>query len=109
LPEQWKESIIVPIYKKGDGAGHVACMGQSSSAYRVLVGKPEEKRSHARPRHRWKDNNKMNLREVRLVREGAWTGSIWLRIGTDGGLCDCSNGPTGSIKCGVFLEWLRTC
>jgi hypothetical protein len=25
------------------------------------------------------------------------------------GTCECSNGPSGSIKCGEFIDWLRTC
>ena len=45
-------------------AGHVARMGQFRNAYRVLVGKPESKRPLGRPRHRWDDNIKMDLREV---------------------------------------------
>ena len=45
-------------------AGHVARMEQSRNAYRVLVGKPEEKRSSGRPRRRWEDNIKINLWEV---------------------------------------------
>ena len=32
--------------------------------YRVLVGKPEEKRPLGRPRCRWEDNIKMALQEV---------------------------------------------
>jgi hypothetical protein len=32
--------------------------------YRVSVGKPEGKRPLGRPRHRWKDNFKADLREV---------------------------------------------
>ncbi|KAJ4444348.1 hypothetical protein ANN_06140 [Periplaneta americana] len=44
-------------------AGHVARMGESRSAYRVLVGRPEGKRPLGRPRHRWEDI-KMDLREV---------------------------------------------
>ncbi|KAJ4434214.1 hypothetical protein ANN_22762 [Periplaneta americana] len=44
-------------------AGHVARMGESRNAYRVLVGRPEEKRPLGRPRRRWKDNIKMDLRE----------------------------------------------
>ena len=32
--------------------------------YRVLVGKPEGKRPLGRPKHRWEDNNKMDLQEV---------------------------------------------
>ena len=61
-------------------AGHVARMGERG-VYRVLVGKPEGKRSLWRPRRRWEDNIKMDIREV-----GAWTGSSWLRIGTGDGL-----------------------
>jgi hypothetical protein len=49
----------------------------------ALVGKPEGRRSLGRPRRRWEANIKMDLREVAW---GAWTGSIWLRIGTGGGL-----------------------
>ena len=45
-------------------AGHVAHMEQSRNAYRVLVGKPEGKRRLGRPRHRWDDNIKMDLREM---------------------------------------------
>ena len=45
-------------------AGHVAHMEQSTNAYRVLVGKPEEKRPLGRARCRWEDNIKINLREV---------------------------------------------
>ena len=39
-------------------------MGERRGAYRVLVVKPEEKRPLGRPRHRWEDNIKMDLREV---------------------------------------------
>jgi hypothetical protein len=35
--------------------------GEGRSVYRVLVGKPEEKRPLGRPRRRWKDNIKMDL------------------------------------------------
>ncbi|KAJ4431841.1 hypothetical protein ANN_20447 [Periplaneta americana] len=40
-------------------------MGESRNAYRVLVGRPERKRPLGRPRRRWEDNIKMDLREVR--------------------------------------------
>jgi hypothetical protein len=59
-------------------------MGERRGAYRDLVGKPEGRRPLGRPRRRWEDNIKMALREVGWG--GAWTGSIWLRIGTGGGL-----------------------
>ncbi|KAJ4430010.1 hypothetical protein ANN_22218 [Periplaneta americana] len=45
-------------------AEHVARMGESRNAYRVLVGRPEGKRPLRRPRRRWEDNIKMDLREV---------------------------------------------
>ena len=39
-------------------------MEQSRNAYRVLVEKPEGKKLLGRPKHRWEDNIKMDLREV---------------------------------------------
>jgi hypothetical protein len=45
-------------------AGHVACMGERRGAYSVLMGKPEGRRPLGRPRRRWDDNIKMDLREV---------------------------------------------
>ncbi|KAJ4445713.1 hypothetical protein ANN_12398 [Periplaneta americana] len=45
-------------------AGHVARMGESRNAYRVLVRRLEGKRPLGRPRRRWEDNIKMDLREV---------------------------------------------
>jgi hypothetical protein len=59
-------------------------MGERKGAYRALVGKPEGRRPLVRPRRRWEDNIKMDLREG--LGGEAWTGSIWLRIGTGGGL-----------------------
>jgi hypothetical protein len=45
-------------------AGHVSRMGERRGAYRVLVGKPEGRGPLGRPRRRWEDNIKMDLREV---------------------------------------------
>jgi hypothetical protein len=45
-------------------AGHVARMEEKRNASRVLVGKPEGKRSLGRPRLRWVDNIIMDLREI---------------------------------------------
>ena len=45
-------------------AGHVARMGEGRGVHRVLVGKPEGKRPLGRPRRRWDDNIKMDLKEV---------------------------------------------
>ena len=49
----------------------MARMEKSRSVYRVLVGKPEVKISLGRPRHRWEDNIKMDLREV-VCDPGDW-------------------------------------
>jgi hypothetical protein len=45
-------------------AGHVARMGEERNVYRVLVGKPEGKRPLGKPRRRWEDGIRMNLREI---------------------------------------------
>jgi hypothetical protein len=57
-------------------------MEESRSVYRVLVGKPEGKRPLGRPRRRWRDNIKMDLR---MWNVRARTGSVWFMIGTGGG------------------------
>jgi len=48
------------------------------------VGKHEGKRPLGRSRYQWENNIKMDLREVGW--RGGWTGLIWHRIGTGGGL-----------------------
>jgi hypothetical protein len=63
--------------------GHVARMGEGRNVYRVLVVKPKGKRPLERPRCRWKDGIKMDLREMGW---GVWSGFTWLRIGIVGGL-----------------------
>jgi hypothetical protein len=52
--------------------------------YKVLVGKPEGKKPLGRPRRRWEDGIRMDLREIGLG--GVWIGFYWLRTGTGGGL-----------------------
>jgi hypothetical protein len=47
-------------------AGNVARIGEGGGVYRVLVGRPEWKRSMGRPRRRREDNIKMDLREIRI-------------------------------------------
>jgi hypothetical protein len=58
-------------------AGHVARMGEKRNAYRILVGKPEERRPLGRPRCRWVDNIKMDLREI------GWDGVDWVVLAQD--------------------------
>jgi hypothetical protein len=59
-------------------------MGETRNAYRILVGMPEGKSPLGRPRRRWVDNMKMELREIGW--DGVDFGLIWHRIGTSGGL-----------------------
>jgi hypothetical protein len=58
-------------------------MGEEIKVYKVLVGKPEEKRLGGRPRRRWEDGIRMDLREIGL---GVWIGFDCLRTWTGGGL-----------------------
>jgi hypothetical protein len=57
---------IVRVIKSGRmrSAGHVARMGEGRSVYRILVGRSEGERPLGRPRCRWKDNIKLDLREI---------------------------------------------
>jgi hypothetical protein len=52
-------------------------MGENRNAYRILVGKPREKRPLGRPRRRWVDNIKMELREI------GWDGMNWIDMAQD--------------------------
>jgi hypothetical protein len=45
-------------------AGHVARIGENWNAYRILMGYPEGKRPLGRPRRRWMDHIKKDLRET---------------------------------------------
>jgi hypothetical protein len=58
---------------------------EKRNACRILLTNPEGKRPLGRSRRRWLNNIKMDLREIGW--EGiVWIGSIWLKIGTSGGL-----------------------
>ena len=77
-------------------AGHVARMGEERGVYRVLVGKPEGKRPLGRPRRGWVDNIRMDLQEVGCGYMD-WIGQV-------ADACECGNEPSGSVKCGEFLD-----
>jgi hypothetical protein len=58
-------------------------MGENRNSYRILMGKPEGKRPLGRPKCRWVEKIKMDLREMGW--NGVeWIGLIWLRTGTSG-------------------------
>jgi hypothetical protein len=45
-------------------AGHVAKMEEGRSTFKILTGKPTEKRPLGRPKRRWEENIRMNLEEI---------------------------------------------
>jgi hypothetical protein len=52
-------------------------MGEKRNAYRILVAKPEGRRPLGRPRRRWVDKIKMDLREI------GWDGTDWIDLAED--------------------------
>jgi hypothetical protein len=58
-------------------AGRVARMGEGRGVYRVLIGRPEGNRPLGRPRLRWEDNIKMDLRETGI------DGANWIQLAQD--------------------------
>ena len=85
----------------------MARLGDRRRADRVLVEKHDEKRPLGRQRQRQKDNIKMRLQEVGQGRHGLHcSGSA---EGQVVGACECSNEPSGSIKCGELNHQLKTC
>jgi hypothetical protein len=49
-------------------------MGEKRNAYRIMAGKPQEKRPLGRPRRRWVDNIKIEI---------GWDGLDWIDLGQD--------------------------
>jgi hypothetical protein len=74
----YSSSNIVRVIKsrRMRWVGHVARMGEGRGVSRVLVGRPEGKRLLGRPRRRWEDNIKMDLREIEIDRP-------WIRLAQD--------------------------
>jgi hypothetical protein len=58
-------------------AGHVARVGEERNVYRVLMGKPKGKRPLEKPRRRWEDGIRMDLRKIGC-------GSVdWIQLAQD--------------------------
>jgi hypothetical protein len=57
--------------------GRTSNTNRENNRYRILVGKPEGKRPLGRPRRRWVDNIKMDLREI------GWDGMDWIDLALD--------------------------
>jgi hypothetical protein len=69
-------------------------MGEERKVYKVLVGKPEGKRPLGRPRRRWEDGVRMDLREIGLG--GCGFDSTVSGQGPVASCCECGDEPSGS-------------
>jgi hypothetical protein len=58
---------------------HVTCIWERRDPYSIFVENPVGKRKLGRPRHRWKDNVKLNLEEIPCVGciDLAWVKDKW--------------------------------
>jgi hypothetical protein len=88
-------------------SGHVARIREMRYAYRILVGKSEEKRPFRWRKFRWEDNIEINFLQENVV--SMWTGLSWLGITSIGGLFStepgnflCSNCSGKPLCCGVI-------
>jgi hypothetical protein len=83
-------------------AGYVEHMEERRGVYRILVGKPEEKRPFGRPERRWEDNIKMYHQEV------GCGGLDWIELVHDRDrwrtLVNAVINPQVPIKCGDCLD-----
>jgi hypothetical protein len=77
IPSPRRESNTVIKSRRMRWAEHVAGIGEGWGVYRVLFGRPEGKRPLGRPRRRWEDNIKMDLREIGIDRAN------WIRLAHD--------------------------
>jgi hypothetical protein len=82
-------------------AGNLSRVRKNRDVYRVLVGKPEGKRPHGRPRRTWRDNIKMHLQEMGF-------GNLdWIELAQDrdknAGTFECGNETSGSKNAGNFF------
>jgi hypothetical protein len=79
----------------------VAHIGERRNAYKILIGRCKGKRQLGRPRFRWVDNIRMDLREV------GWEGVDWIHLeglGLVAGSCECNTKPLGFMKGSEFVE-----
>jgi hypothetical protein len=71
------ENIRIVKSKRMRWAKLVMGMGKIKNAYKILVGKSEEKRPLGRPRRRWEKNIKVDLREI------GWEDVDWIHMAQD--------------------------
>jgi hypothetical protein len=88
----------VKVNEVGGACGH---MGEERKVYKVLVGKPKGKRPLERPRHRWENGVRMDLRECGLDSTGSGQGPVV-------GCCECDDEPSGSWAMKFVRQKART-
>jgi hypothetical protein len=79
--EQASENTSTKYYSGDPIKEHVARMGEMRNAYNVLVGKPKGNRPLERPRRRWQDNIRMDVREIE------WESVDWIYLAQDRDRC----------------------
>jgi hypothetical protein len=88
--------------KNNEMGGACSTYRERRDAYRILVGRPERRRPLGRPRRRWEDNIKMDIREV------GGEDMNWIELAQDRdrwrALVNAVMNLRGSIKCGEFLD-----
>ena len=92
--------VCIYIHIRLRWIGHVARMEEGRSAFKILTGRPTGKRPLGRPRRRWVDKIRMNLKQMG-INAGNWVDSAKDRDYWS--LCECGIEPPGSISHGVSL------
>ena len=72
--------------------GHVARMVEGRSAFKIVTGEPTGKRLLGRPRHRWVDNFRMDLKDIGMCTRN------WVDSAQDRDYCECGIEPPGFIS-----------
>jgi len=88
-------TLVVSLCKDGRGSVNV------NLCFLVVYVQPEGKRPLGRPTRRWVDNIRMDLQVVGFGYMD-WIGLAQDRQVADA--CECGNEPSGSVKCGEFLD-----
>ena len=93
------DNIVQVIkYRRLRWTGHEARMEEISDAFKMLTGTPVEKRPLGKPRHKWEDNIRIDLKQISVC---TTVGLICLRIGLLESPCEYSIKPLGSINHGI--------
>jgi hypothetical protein len=71
------DSVRVIKSSRRRWAGYVVLVEEVRNAYKLLVRKPNGKKPLGRPRRRWEDNIRMDLREI------VWKFSDWMHLAQD--------------------------